>query len=114
MRVPSYLAGGIRLSGECHKRAGIEVIFNTKLDRHFCHSRRVTIITCRKRTETNNEPILTRIPFLLACLTLWVPPLAGHAQAAPTLAELEIDFWPEYDQPAMLVIYRGTLTADAP
>ncbi len=57
---------------------------------------------------------MTRILLLLACMTLWVPPLPARAQATPTLAELEIDFWPEYDQPAMLVIYRGTLAADAP
>lgn len=57
---------------------------------------------------------MTRILLLLACLTLLVSPLPARAQAAPTLAELEIDFWPEYDQPAMLVIYRGTLAADAP
>jgi len=57
---------------------------------------------------------MTRILLLLVCLTLLVSPLPARAQATPTLAELEIDFWPEYDQPAMLVIYRGTLAADAP
>ncbi len=57
---------------------------------------------------------MTRIPLLLACLALLLSPLPARAQATPTLAELEIDFWPEYDQPAMLVIYRGTLAADAP
>ena len=57
---------------------------------------------------------MTRILLLLACLTLLASPLPARAQEAPTLAELEIDFWPEYDQRAMLVIYRGTLAADTP
>ena len=26
-----------------------------------------------------------------------------------SLAELQIEFWPEYDRPAMLIIYRGTI-----
>jgi hypothetical protein len=36
------------------------------------------------------------------------------AQAAPILETLHIAFWPEYDRPSTLVIYRGQLTADTP
>lgn len=36
----------------------------------------------------------------------------AHAQDAPRLASLEIGVWPEYDQPAALVILRGELAAD--
>ncbi|MBI5293081.1 MAG: hypothetical protein HY872_14500 [Chloroflexi bacterium] len=37
-----------------------------------------------------------------------------HAQTAPTLAKLQIAFWPEYDRRAMLVIYQGTVAAGVP
>lgn len=41
-------------------------------------------------------------------LLLWPTPLA-LAQTGPTLTALTIELWPEYDQPSMLVIMRGTL-----
>jgi hypothetical protein len=37
-----------------------------------------------------------------------------QAQTALQLTQLQIELWPEYDRPAMLVIYRGTLAADVP
>ncbi len=46
---------------------------------------------------------------LLALLTR--PPLA-RAQESLRFETMQIDLWPEYDQPAMLVIYRARLTAD--
>jgi len=39
-------------------------------------------------------------------------PGAAAAQRNLTIATLEIDFWPEYDRPEMLVIYRAQLSAD--
>jgi hypothetical protein len=60
--------------------------------------------------------------FLLAlaiCLAL----LSGSAAAqdaqpssegAPTLSNLEIALWPEFDRPEMLVIYRGVFSSDTP
>jgi hypothetical protein len=48
--------------------------------------------------------------FFLLCL----PTLAAQAQTAPKLSDLQIEFWPEYDQPSMLVIYHGTLSSDTP
>lgn len=39
---------------------------------------------------------------------------ASWAQTATRLQRLEIAFWPEYDQPAMLVMYRGWLPMDEP
>jgi hypothetical protein len=42
------------------------------------------------------------------------PAASARAQAPITLAELKLSFWPEYDQPATLVIYRGTLAPDTP
>ena len=54
---------------------------------------------------------------LAFCLTiLTVPVLAQDAQPvpgeSPTLAELQIALWPEYDQPGVLVIYRGLFAPD--
>jgi hypothetical protein len=49
------------------------------------------------------------IGFLLAFL---VGPV--HAQDAPTISNLEIALWPEFDRPEMLVIYQGTMAADTP
>jgi hypothetical protein len=49
---------------------------------------------------------------LIALMGL-LAPTAAQAQAGPiALDALEIDFWPEYDQPSMLVIYRLTLAAE--
>ena len=50
------------------------------------------------------------IPLLLI-LTLLIPATA-RAQGPLTLSSLEIDLWPEYDKPSMLVIYRLTLSTD--
>jgi hypothetical protein len=45
-------------------------------------------------------------------LLIWVAPVG--AQSPFTLTELQIRLWPEYDQPAMLVIYSGTLSTATP
>jgi len=39
-------------------------------------------------------------------------PAAAQAQSTQSLSELEIDLWPEYDSPGVLVIYRMTLSAE--
>ncbi len=36
------------------------------------------------------------------------------AQNTIRLEQLQVDLWPEYDQPDMLVIYRGVLSPDTP
>jgi hypothetical protein len=48
---------------------------------------------------------LRRLLFLLALLA----PALAWSQAAPRLASLAIEIWPEYDRPAALVILRGVL-----
>jgi hypothetical protein len=54
---------------------------------------------------------------VLVFLASFVSPVAVHAQAAPqtqnpvTIQSLEVDLWPEYDQPKVLVIYRMTLAS---
>jgi hypothetical protein len=52
-------------------------------------------------------------------LALSIAVMAGlaslaRAQTAPVLEALQISFWPEYDRPATLVIYRGLLSAETP
>jgi hypothetical protein len=52
---------------------------------------------------------------LLLIQVFWMALLAGPAQAqAPTLSNLGISLWPEFDEPEMLVIYRGRFEADTP
>jgi hypothetical protein len=36
------------------------------------------------------------------------------ARPQTTISSLAVDIWPEHDDPRLLVIYRGTLSADAP
>lgn len=48
---------------------------------------------------------------LLILSTLLIVPPAVYAQEGLTLSNLEIDLWPEYDRPAVLVIYRVQLPA---
>lgn len=52
---------------------------------------------------------------LFLALTLGLsglPAWPARAQAAPRLTSLEIDLWPEYDRPALLVIYRAILAPE--
>ncbi|MCX8061973.1 MAG: zinc ribbon domain-containing protein [Anaerolineales bacterium] len=55
------------------------------------------------------------IAFLLSVLFGWFsPPMIARAQALPplTLRSLEVDIWPEYDRPTVLVIYHLTLPSE--
>jgi len=47
---------------------------------------------------------------LLLLLLAW----PARAQQPPTLANLEISLWPEFDRHEVLVIYRGLFAADTP
>jgi hypothetical protein len=51
------------------------------------------------------------LPLLLALLAL---PLPANAQEGIGLETLSVQLWPEFDQPAMLVIYDFTLTESTP
>jgi hypothetical protein len=48
------------------------------------------------------------LPLLLVLLL----PLVGAAQEAPQVSSIEIAIWPEYDQPAALVIYQVRIAED--
>jgi hypothetical protein len=54
--------------------------------------------------------MLKRFVPLFLILALFSP-LKVKAQEGITLPSAEVDFWPEYDKPSMLVIYRLTLPA---
>lgn len=59
--------------------------------------------------------MIRRLIILLLLLgSIGLPFASVHAQSVPVLASLQISFWPEYDQPSTLVIYRGVLAADTP
>ncbi len=42
----------------------------------------------------------------------WAPPNGASSQESASLSTLEIDIWPEFDRPAVLVIVRGALAPD--
>lgn len=50
-----------------------------------------------------------RALILLAWLALHVAAFPARAQTPPTIAELQVALWPEYDNRSMLVIYRVRL-----
>jgi hypothetical protein len=54
----------------------------------------------------------SRLILFLILLNLFVPPT--HAQQAPKVESLEVAFWPEFDEPKMLVFYRAQLPLDTP
>lgn len=49
---------------------------------------------------------------LAVCLAILISPIYSHAQEHITLSSLEVNLWPEFDQPAMLVIYFATLSPE--
>jgi hypothetical protein len=55
---------------------------------------------------------MRRLITLAAILFLGIFPISAHAQTEPRLSTASIDIWPEYDQPAVLVIYHLTLSAN--
>ncbi len=55
--------------------------------------------------------MLKRSFFLLMLVLLFALPGAAYAQQSVVIDTLEVDLWPEYDQPEMLVIYRISLDA---
>lgn len=56
--------------------------------------------------------MLRRIITLIYIALLLIP-TGVSGQETLTLSELQIDLWPEFDRPTMLVIYRGTLSPNA-
>src|SRR3990172_4316995 len=58
----------------------------------------------------SRRPSLVKRILLLFILALLLIPAAARAQEAPGFSSLEIDLWPEYDRPDVLVIYKGVLS----
>jgi len=52
---------------------------------------------------------LVKRTFGLLLLFILTIPVGVYAQEVVTLSSLEVDLWPEYDRPNMLVIYHATL-----
>ena len=51
---------------------------------------------------------------LLVAMALFAiaTPGCGAAQTTPQIERLQVDLWPEFDRPDMLIIFRGTLAND--
>jgi hypothetical protein len=54
--------------------------------------------------------LLKRILYLILILVPLLIPAPAGAQVVPGFSSFEIDLWPEYDRPDMLVIYKGVLS----
>ena len=64
--------------------------------------------------EVNHPPsrrpsLLKRIVYFFLLIPFMIP-ASVRAQGAPGFSSMEVDLWPEYDQPNMLVIYKGVLS----
>ena len=55
---------------------------------------------------------MTKRFFLLVFILVLLIPMGIRAQDEVRLAYLQVDLWPEYDRPEMLVILRASLAAD--
>src|SRR3990172_8860380 len=64
---------------------------------------------CRRLRRAGKAGLMLAFFLLPAVLPTAAP---ARAQAAPSIELLEIVLWPEYDRPAVLVIYRVTLSPD--
>ncbi len=62
----------------------------------------------QRRAEVMRRLVLVLVLFL--AFLVW----PVQAQDTPTIANLELSLWPEFDRPEMLVIYRGVFASDTP
>jgi hypothetical protein len=53
-----------------------------------------------------------KLRFLVALVLFLLLPGKVEAQSAVKMAAVEVDLWPEFDRPTMLVIYRITLSSE--
>ncbi|MBN1887363.1 MAG: zinc ribbon domain-containing protein [Thermoflexales bacterium] len=54
------------------------------------------------------------VVLIVVCALALAPWAAAQSSRAVRLATLDIAVWPEFDRPAVLVIYRGQLAAESP
>jgi hypothetical protein len=59
-----------------------------------------------------NDATMVAMPRALVLAFLLLPGFAGAASDAPRLQSLQIEIWPEYDRPAVLVIMKGELAGE--
>lgn len=57
---------------------------------------------------------MKRLITLLITFILIFAASPALAQTTPALSAMEIELWPEYDKPSMLVIFRGTVAPNVP
>lgn len=69
----------------------------------------IMVILRRKIPGVGMRINQARILFILMALILIISAFPASAQGEVRLQTLEVDFWPEYDRPSMLVIYTAEL-----
>ncbi len=60
----------------------------------------------------NLEKVMRRLILLPLLVVLLLFPVGASAQTPVTIENLQVELWPEYDRPEMLVIYRIELAAN--
>lgn len=55
-----------------------------------------------------------KLSTIIIILVLLLPGLAAAQSGEPTLSNMTVEVWPEYDRPDVLVIYRAELSEDTP
>jgi len=87
----------------------------------FMIVRRLARAVCRldvtRTLLVETDMRITRWAILILLLTISILSATAGPSAAQTvlrLDQLQVDLWPEYDQPDVLVIYRGILSPETP
>lgn len=106
MTLPELAGGNLEFLKVCRN-----VLPTLSKDRHF---------SCPKRESQKQEITMKiqKLKFLLAFggglwLFFFFLSVPVRAQQGVTFESVQIDLWPEYDRPDMLVVYRFVLAADA-
>lgn len=74
-----------------------------------CHSRS-NAVSRRRSTVRNLSRIFLVLGILITGLTI-TSAVQAQDSANPVIDQLQVDLWPEYDDPRLLVIYKGILPA---
>lgn len=68
----------------------------------------------KRSTFTHSKAAINLLLMIILVIMIAGIPLSVHAQNEIKLSRLQIDLWPEYDRPDVLVIYRIELSSENP
>jgi hypothetical protein len=71
----------------------------------------VRFVPKENQLPSRRPSLLKRILYFFLLIPFMIP-ASARAQADPGFSSMEIDLWPEYDRPDMLVIYKGVLSPE--